>query len=87
MPRTIVEVLLPSTPSYHLVDKLSAYRGLDSLEAYVIIRSDVRRVEVDRHGPRGQWHSDTIDDGDVLFGGTPLSLDAIYAETAIASTT
>ena len=87
MPRIIVELLSPSTRGYDLVDKRNAYRGLDSLEAYVIIHPDVRRVEVDRRGPGGQWHTDTIDDGDVLFGGTALSLEAIYAETAIASTT
>jgi len=84
-PRIIVEVLSPATRGYDLVEKRSAYRTLASLRAYVVIYTDMRRIEVDRRGFRGQWETETFDVGEALADDARLSLDAIYAGTSIVS--
>lgn len=83
-PQVVVEVLSPSTQGYDLVDKRVGYRTVPSLLAYVIVHSDVRRVEVDRRDARGEWHTETIDSGDLLLGRNALSLDTLYAQTSVS---
>lgn len=82
-PCVVVEVLSPSTRTYDLVDKRAAYRALDALDAYVIVHSDLRRVEVDgRDG--GSWRTVTYDDdGDALVAGRLIRLADIYADTSL----
>ena len=84
-PRIVVEVLSAATRGYDLVEKRAAYRTLASLRAYVVIDTDIRRVEVDRRDFAGKWETETFDVGEALLDGSRLSLDAIYAETAIGS--
>lgn len=53
-PRVVVEVLSPSTEGYDRDDKRALYQRLASLEEYVLVAQDRRRVEVwRRHG--GDW--------------------------------
>lgn len=83
-PLVVVEVLSPSTRDYDLVHKRHAYRDIKSIEAYVIIHSDTRRVEIDRRDVDGQWRTDIADEGDVRLDARGFSLDELYAETSLA---
>ncbi len=54
-PALIVEVLSPSTEAYDRGNKFAAYRQLESLQEYVLISLDARRVEVFRRDAGGHW--------------------------------
>ena len=54
-PRLIIEVLSPSTEAYDRGDKFEKYRMLASLEEYVLIDPDSRRIESFRKDPSGHW--------------------------------
>ena len=47
-PKVIVEVLSPSTQSYDRGLKFAAYRRLPSLQEFILIDPDLRRIEGDR---------------------------------------
>ena len=83
-PRVAVEVLSHTTRAYDLVEKRSAYRSLPSLDAYIIVHSESRRVEVDRRHLGGSWRTETYDAMPVPLGEGELSLDAIYRSTTVA---
>lgn len=61
-PKLIVEVLSPSTESFDRGDKFSDYRQLDSLQEYVLISSQHRRVEVFRRHRDGLWLFQSYED-------------------------
>lgn len=63
-PTLIVEVLSPSTEAYDRGNKFAAYRQLESLQEYVLISLDARRVEVFRRDAAGLWvlHPFALDD-------------------------
>jgi Uma2 family endonuclease len=82
-PRIVVEVLSRSTHGYDLVDKRNAYRSITSLEAYLIVHTDARRVELDRRDTDGRWRTDIVDEGEVLIGTGRFSIDELYAKTSI----
>lgn len=52
-PRLVIEVLSDSTQAYDRGLKFAAYRALDSLQEYVLVDPDTRRVEVYRRNERG----------------------------------
>ena len=54
-PALIVEVLSPSTEAYDRGNKFAAYRQLASLQEYVLVSLDARRVEVFRRDIGGHW--------------------------------
>ena len=63
-PKLIAEVLSPSTEAFDRGEKFKDYQHLDSLEEYVLIAQDERRVECWRRLPREAaptsqeaWHS------------------------------
>jgi Uma2 family endonuclease len=61
-PKLIVEVLSPSTQLIDRREKLQNYRRIDSVEEYVIVAQDIRRVtvypRVERWMPRVYWGID-----------------------------
>ncbi len=76
LPRIVVEVLSPSTRGYDVIEKRAAYRSLPSLEAYLIVHYDIRRIEVDVRGFGGTWRTMLYHEhDDVLLGdrGTPVA--------------
>jgi Uma2 family endonuclease len=79
-PCTIVEILSDSTKRVDRGEKLEAYTRIPTLEAYLIVWQDERRVE--RHWRENDvWHLELIiGDGVVPFPcvGAELSLDDIY---------
>jgi Uma2 family endonuclease len=82
-PRIVVEVLSPGTPSFDTVEKREGYRSLESLDAYVIVDTHMRRVEVDYRHTTGAWLCDYYDCGDALIRGAQLPVNEIYAGTSL----
>ena len=57
-PKLIVEVLSPSTEEFDRGDKFKDYQHLTSLEEYVLVAQDQRRVECwRRRSPQDVWHA------------------------------
>jgi Uma2 family endonuclease len=56
-PKLIAEVLSPSTEEFDRGDKFKDYQHLTSLEEYVLVAQDQRRVECwRRRSPQDAWH-------------------------------
>lgn len=80
-PCLIVEVISPSTESSDRREKLTAYRKIPSLQAYLIVDQDSPKVQLHVRGEHGQWLlADLIGDGvvPVPCPQTGLTLAAIY---------
>ena len=54
-PKLVIEVLSPSTQAYDRSLKYALYRRLASLQEYVLVDPDTRRIEVFRVGADGLW--------------------------------
>ena len=54
-PVLIVEVLSPTTEACDRGNKFAAYRTLASLQEYVLVSTEQRRVEVFRRDDTGHW--------------------------------
>lgn len=54
-PALIVEILSPSTEAYDRGKKFAAYRQLESLQEYVLVGLEERRIEVFRRNASGFW--------------------------------
>jgi Uma2 family endonuclease len=83
-PCVVGEVLSPSTRAYDIVEKRSNYRSMPSIEHYIIVHAELRRVEVDSRKSDGTWSTTCYDDGMAYLGGREISLDAIYARSSLA---
>ena len=81
-PCLLFEVSSPSTASIDHREKLLAYRGLDSLQAYAIIEQTSRSVIVHKRLPDGSWWRDEYHGDGQLELPCPsaftLTLDQIY---------
>jgi Uma2 family endonuclease len=55
-PRAVIEVLSPSTERYDRGDKFDEYRGVASLEEYVLVYQGEPRVECFARQPDGSWN-------------------------------
>jgi Uma2 family endonuclease len=80
-PCVVIEILSESTKDIDRREKLHAYLTMPSVEAYLIVQQDERRVE--RHWrAAGAWQLELIADRGVVpipWLELDLSLDAIYA--------
>lgn len=65
-PKLIIEVLSPSTQGYDRSQKFALYRRLASLQEYVLVDPDTRRVESFRRSAEGTWVLYDMSDGDTL---------------------
>ena len=79
-PCLIVEVLSESTERIDRREKLLAYQTLPSLQEYLLVAQDQRRVSVYRR--RSEWRAEHHGEGaiDLDCLDEPLTLDAIYAD-------
>jgi Uma2 family endonuclease len=89
-PSLVVEVLSPSTQSTDRREKLMVYKGIPSLNTYLIIDQMQRRVDRHWRDADGGWRHDVIaDDGTVplSFGklSLTLTLDEIYEGVTLPS--
>ena len=81
-PCLVFEVSSPGTTSIDHREKLLAYRGIDNLQAYVIVEQSARSVILHRRLPDGSWWRDEYH-GAGQFElpcppGFTLTLDQIY---------
>ena len=83
-PCLVVEVLSPSTERIDRHEKLSNYKRLSSLGAYLIVAQEERRVDRHWRDASGQWqHEVTVEHGTVplpcdVLGAQSITLDEIY---------
>ena len=75
-PTLIVEVLSDSTAAFDRGDKFAAYRTLQSLQEYVLVDIQSRRVETFRRTPDGDWlfHAHLSELGDCHFPALGVSI-------------
>jgi Uma2 family endonuclease len=80
-PCLVVEVTSPSTVSADRRDKLMAYRRIESLQSYLIVFQDERRVVRHFRDAAGAWWDEDItEDGAIRLHcpDTTLTLNRIY---------
>lgn len=80
-PCLVVEVTSPSTEVIDRREKLAAYKRIPSLEAYVIVHQDRRRVERHWRDEEGTWwDADLLDEGRVPLPcpEVELTMDNVY---------
>ncbi|HSO33572.1 MAG TPA: Uma2 family endonuclease [Labilithrix sp.] len=78
-PTIIVEVLSDATERYDRDGKFQAYRQLSSLQEYVLVSQDERRLEVYRR-ENDEWRCETGGPGGcVTIHGMSIGVDAVYA--------
>ncbi len=82
-PRVIAEVLSRSTRAYDMIEKRAAYRAMPSIEAYIIVHTDMRRIEVDARSGNGRWVTNAYDDDQAYVNGRAFSLDEVYCGSAL----
>jgi len=78
-PRVVVEVLSRSTEQRDRNQRFALFQQLDSLEEYVLVSQDERRIEVRRREGRN-WSTETRVSGETIqIHGLDIAVDAIYA--------
>jgi Uma2 family endonuclease len=65
-PTLVVEVLSPSTQAYDRSQKFALYRRIASLQEYIVVDPDTRRVEAFRRGADGLWDLHDMSDRDTV---------------------
>lgn len=83
-PKVLVEVLSSETERDDRGEKFAYYRRLDSLEEYVLVSQDERRIEVFRRTPEGWILSEALAGERIALGsiGVVLDVDAVYFDPA-----
>ncbi|MBI4540986.1 MAG: Uma2 family endonuclease [Gemmatimonadetes bacterium] len=85
-PCLVIEVTSPSTDAIDRREKLVVYKQIPSLEGYVIVDQDRRRVERHWRDEAGHWiHAEAADTGTIPLPcpEVGLSLDDIYEGTDV----
>lgn len=78
-PRVIVEALSKSTEQRDRTERFVLFQQLDSLEEYVLVSQDERRIEVRRRAGRN-WSFDVKRAGEMIrIHGRDVAVDAIYS--------
>ena len=81
-PTVVFEVLSPSTQGYDRSQKFALYRRLESLQEYVLVDPDSRRVEAFRRSPDGAWVLNDMSDSDTLHTpslGVSIAMVEVFA--------
>jgi Uma2 family endonuclease len=82
-PRTVIEVLSPSTEAFDRGEKFAGYRSISSLREVVFVSQHARAIECLTRQADGTWSLRDYRDADALTLEalqTPLALDAIYED-------
>lgn len=77
-PCLIVEVLSPSTEAVDRREKLRHYRMLETLQEYVLVSLEERKVEIFRRELTGEWIVDTLTEDD------PVDLKSVELRVTLA---
>lgn len=77
-PRVVVEVLSKSTEQRDRNERFALFQQLDSLEEYVLVSQDERRIEVRRRSGKN-WSTETRGAGETFcVQSLEIAVDAIY---------
>ena len=89
-PKVIVEVLSPSTEAYDRGRKFQRYKGIGSLEQYVLISSERIQVEVFTKQESGVWKSKTVTRPEEIIEiasvGCSFRIAELYQKTGLIET-
>jgi Uma2 family endonuclease len=78
-PTMLVEVLSESTEEYDRGEKFAHYMKIPTLEQYVLVAQDRRRIESLRRPERGHWIHDVAQSGErIALHGHAIEVDAVY---------
>jgi Uma2 family endonuclease len=78
-PCVVVEVLSRSTQDRDRGERFALFQQVDSLEEFVLVSQDERRIEVRRRDGRN-WRSETRVSGETIcIHGLGIAVDSIYA--------
>lgn len=78
-PSVVVEVLSKSTASRDRSERFVLFQQIESLEEYVLVSQDERRIEVRRRDGRS-WVTDVAGTGErIRIHGGELDVDSIYS--------
>ncbi len=83
-PTAVIEVLSPSTQGYDRGQKFALYRRIPSLQEYILVDPETRRVEAFRRGANGLWVLHDMSDGvalDVASLDVSTSLEEVFDGT------
>jgi Uma2 family endonuclease len=86
-PVIIVEVASPSTRLADVNDKVEFYGGITSVQHYLVIEQDRRRVVYHGRGPSGGLEPRLLRAGEIALDppGVRLALAALYQDTEVAA--
>lgn len=77
-PRVVVEVLSKSTEQRDRNERFALFQQLESLEEYVLVSQDERRIEVRRRNGKN-WFAETRGAGEMVrVHSLEIAVDAIY---------
>ena len=81
-PKVVVEVLSESTEAYDRGEKFGHYMRMATLDAYILVSQEERRVDMFRRpADGGHWEHRTFSDGGVIaVCGRNVAVDDIYAK-------
>ena len=75
-----MEVLSESTEKYDRGEKFAHYMRMASVQQYVLVSQEERRIEVFRRPDRGHWIFEVAKAGEtVTLHGRPIHVDSVYA--------
>lgn len=81
-PQLVIEVLSPSTQAYDRSKKFALYRRLESLQEYILVDPETRRIEGFRRTHEGQWMLHDMSDDDAMEAasiGCRVAVSDIFA--------
>lgn len=82
-PSLVIEVLSTAPEGVDRREKLRSYRMLETLQEYVLVSVDERRLEIFRREPTGEWGMDTLTEDDPIelsSVGLALSMAEVYED-------
>jgi Uma2 family endonuclease len=86
-PVIVIEVASPSTRLADVNDKVEFYSSIESVQHYLVIEQDRRRVVYHGLGPSGGLEPRILREGEIALDppGIRLALEALYQETELAA--
>ena len=86
-PLIVVEIASPSTRLADVNDKVEFYSGIASVQHYLVIEQDRRRIVYHGRGPGAGLEPRIVRGGEIALDppGIRLALDALYRDTELAA--
>lgn len=82
-PCLVIEVLSDSTARFDQTEKKLNHQRLETINTYLIVHQNLKRVEINRRNPDGQWVRSWLEGNGLIeleCPNTTLTLDDIYED-------